>query len=94
MNPKTKLARMVAAQTLIPLHMIEGITNYLDHGIRPGSFLYSLLCFDFVRAWHKADDMNREAFGKWIEFLVVHCPEDSFGSRDAVEDWIAKGGTR
>ena len=92
MNPKSKLARMVEGTKLLPAHMIEGITNYLDNGIRPGSFLYSLLCYDFLGAWHRADDVNRDYFAAWLVFLVSHCPEESYGSREKVEAWIKRGG--
>lgn len=93
MTKPTKMDRTFAASTLLPAHMIRGINNYIDNGIRPGSFLSLVLSGDFFYAYRRADDMNRAALTEWISYLVGFCPEDSYGSPELFEAWIAKGGT-
>lgn len=79
----------------IPEHMKGGLDRYVRLGIRPGDFLQSVLCNDFAGTILRADHINKHALHEYA--LILHSgiiPADAWGSREAVERWIAKGGER
>lgn len=77
---------------LIPGHMVGGIKRYVLNGIPPGGFLTALLSNDFMGAVGKADDDNQRALISWAQFLYNHVPSGCFGSPDAFNKWIERGG--
>ena len=83
----------ITGELLIPEYMRAGVRRYLDHGVRPGRFLYCVLSNDFLTAYLAADETNQLALSDWAAFLTKWCPEESYGSREKVEAWIAKGGS-
>ena len=79
--------------SLVPVtYMAQGLQNYIELGIPPGSFLTALLCNDFMEACRKADDTNRQVLFEWGGFLYNELPIGSFGSPDAFDRWIAHRG--
>ena len=76
----------------IPQHMHEGVRAYVDHGQRPGSFLWSILCNDLVHAAAHADVQNRQCLFDWACLLYHDLPIASWGSAEQVEAWIAHKG--
>ena len=79
----------------IPEHTQVTLSYYLIQGYEPGGFVTSMLAMDMERALATADTANRQrmwAIGRWI---VENAPCGSFGSYQAVQDWIAdKDGRR
>jgi hypothetical protein len=75
--------------SLIPEHMVDGIVNYVQHGIPPGGFLHALLSNDLVSAWSRGDDENRRYIGQWVTFLINYVPSLAWGSEEKVGRWIA-----
>jgi len=71
----------------IPPHMKESIIRYLEHGIGPGMFLYSVLTNNLAGASLAADEENIKL---WREYGVVLCymPNKSIGSPEKVNEWI------
>jgi hypothetical protein len=68
-------------------HMIDGIKNWLELGIMPGSFLTALLTNDFTQAVVKADSINEKYFREWALFMLNHMPDNAWGSPDIVNNW-------
>ena len=70
----------------------EALKNYFLYAFQPGSFLTSLLCCDpWNEVISRADHWNKPVLGKYLNFLQEYAPPGSWGSRDAVESWLAKG---
>lgn len=78
----------------LPPHMINGLTNYINYGWRPGSFLTAVLCNDFCTAAIKADATNANAFRDWALVLHNALPITSWGDKETVERWSAAGGLK
>jgi len=75
----------------LPDHMHGGIYRYLEHGLPPGSFLTAVLSNDFYHACSRADEQNL-AFLSRYGMLLATLPMMCWGSSEAVEAWIEKGG--
>ena len=72
--------------------VMEGLTNYRDHKILPGSFLQACLANDFMDAACRvsAQDVHSlPAIALWIR-NELH-PSSCWGSREAINDWIKDG---
>ena len=78
--------------TSLPAHMQHGMKLYVEKGIAPGSFLTAVLCNDLMEACARADDTNLYALPTYARWLYNRVPATCFGSREAFEAWIAKGG--
>jgi len=74
--------------SILPEHMREGIQRYIEHGIRPGDFLYLILCNDFVHALGHADVINMARIVDYAKFLYLEAPRGCWGSRAIVDAWI------
>ena len=72
----------------LPEHMQDGMRLYIEHGIEPGSFLTAVLSNDLMGALSKADDINRHCLLDYGMFLYNNAPSRSFGSRQAVKEWL------
>ena len=79
---------MSPTEPYLPEHMIEGMNLYLEHGVKPGSFMTAILCNDLREAVGRADHINI----KYITNIVAHCynyiPSHSWGSPEAVQAWV------
>lgn len=75
--------------SVLPEHMREGMQRYIEHGIRPGDFLYLILCNDFVHALGHADDINTARIVDYAKFLYWELPSGCWGSEEKVKNWIA-----
>ena len=69
--------------------MVEGMRNYMEHGIPAGSFMMALLENDFCKICQYADDANRVALFQWARWLWNEAPMASYGSPAKVEKWMA-----
>lgn len=82
----------LAPLTLLPEHMREGMQSYIEHGIKPGSFLTAVLSNDLMGAIGMADDVNVGKLHAYAVYLYSYAPRGSHGSPEAVKAWVAKGG--
>lgn len=78
----------------IPLHMREGVIDYMLYGMPLGSdsFLRNVLANRLVQSIGKADDENRAAIFKWAEFLYNDMPVGSWGDDGRMQHWQGLGG--
>jgi hypothetical protein len=73
----------------IPLTLHEGLTEYFAARRPVGGFLTAVLSNDLREACVRADDVNRYALAEIVLFLHTYCPAPAWGSRAAVEAWLA-----
>lgn len=81
-------AAMHGYKTLIPAYMIDGLERYVVHRVRPGDFLYAVLCNDLMLAFVKADDNNTEMMKGWVMVLHNALYPHMYGSKDIVDAYI------
>ena len=74
----------------IPALLLEGITNYVEHRVKPGGFLSSVLQNDLVRAYGRADEESLRALPQIINYLNANVPATCWGSPEKYSDWLAK----
>ena len=93
MSRHPSMERQMQGLELIPEYMRDGMTRYIKRGIPPGSFLTAVLSNDLMGALRKADDTNINAMPAYGRFLYNYAPAGCYGSPDAVDRWVKKGGT-
>ena len=76
--------------SVLPDNLQDGMKRYIEHGIKPGSFLTACLENDFVYAVGKASDQTWEYLYDVAMFLYNELPGRGYpdcpwGSRKAVE---------
>lgn len=76
----------------IPDYMHEGLTNYIERGIRPGDFLFSVVTNDLRNAARHADDVNKHLLFDYVSFFYSFAPTGCWGNFDRVMNWIKNGG--
>jgi hypothetical protein len=77
---------------LIPRHMCEGVTAYIETGRQVGDFLTAVFENDLVRAFGKADATNTAHMRQWAEFMYNYVLLECRGSPAKVKAWQERGG--
>lgn len=72
----------------IPPHMHDGLRRYVEDHIKPGGFLYALLCGDIEYAMAKADSINTGYISTYALFFIKHLDPESFGTQARVDLWL------
>lgn len=81
--------------SLIPFdYMEEGMRQWIEHGIRPGSFLMAVLENDLMRAVSNADASNRLALYEWCDWLYNYPPSSCWGSIEKCNAWADHRGLK
>jgi len=75
-------------------HTLCLINEYVRRGEYPGDFLLSCLENKFVAAVTQADDLNRIAIVAIAKYIYNRIPSAAWGSREKVDRWLDKGGSR
>jgi len=88
----SKMKKYNINYSTVPEYMQPGLKRYIENGIRPGDFLYAVLCNDLVAAYLNADDTNRKYLGNYAWWLIQECPIGAWGDKDTVEKWMTDGG--
>lgn len=71
----------------IPKYMRDGVVMWIAFGIRPGSFLTSVLQNDLIGAAGTADATNGPHLPNYARFLVNHAPALCYGTPAKVAAW-------
>ena len=74
----------------LPEGLRGGIERYIEHGIRPGSFLEAVLTNDLFSAFGRADLINRHRMFDICMWIYNEAPSQCWGSKEKVEAWIEK----
>ena len=70
----------------------EALKNYFLYALPPGGFITSLLsCDPWPDVIARADHWNKPILEKYLHWLQEFAPAGSWGTKDLVDDWIAKG---
>ena len=72
----------------------NAIDNYVQHGVRPGSFVEAILMNDLKGSVLRADAANRQCLPALVTFLMNAVPSDAWGSKRGVNRWIAEHATQ
>lgn len=80
--------------TRIPSLTIEGLVNYIDHGLPPGSYLTAVLESNLFEAMGRADDGNAASLQDLVRLIYNHAPAGSWGSAEAVGHWLSRSPSR
>ena len=67
---------------------------YIEEGRPTSHFLMALLSNDLMATLGRADHPNRRAIEDYCLWLRSYAPAACYGSRDAVAEWIERGGMR
>lgn len=74
----------------IPQHMLDALNRYIDHGLRPGSFLQAVISNDLHDACRRADDENIKILPAYVAYLYNERQPECWGSNKIMEEWINK----
>ena len=75
----------------IPDGMVEGLELYINHRIKPGSFMTAVLANDLIEAVGKADHRNIKNIPAYVYFFYNYAPPECFGSYEKVNAWLEGG---
>lgn len=75
--------------TRVPDHLKGGLQRYLNHRLKPGSFLEAIITNDLYRAYRTADGESFHGLREVIEYLYWDAPSKSWGSVEKFEAWLA-----
>lgn len=70
--------------------MYGSLERYLNHGIKPGSFLMAVLQNDLAGACGRADNCNIRNIPNIVGYIYNHLPGSSWGSAEKVQDYLKK----
>ena len=73
----------------IPRRMEQGIVNYINHHIMPGSFLQAIFENNLVDAVGQADPQNLYNLPAYASYLYNEVSADCWGSPEKVKKWVA-----
>ena len=78
----------------LPEGLQDSMMRYIEHGIRPGSFLEAVLTNDLFGALGKADSINRHLLFDICQWIYNEAPYSCWGSKERVDAWIAQDGLK
>jgi len=78
-------------QRAVPPAVLEALTAYRDHRIRPGSFTRAVLENDLHLAVMNADSASFEALRQIMTWVYFELPSKCWGSKAAVRKWLEGG---
>lgn len=85
-----KLTASVFDEYNVPPYMQQGLLDWMNHGVRPGSFLCAVLENDLMEAVGRADSTNAMRLKDYAQFLYNGAPAECHGSKEKVSAWAAK----
>ena len=77
---------------LIPQHMQDGLTLWVEKGVMTGHFMTAVMENDLMEAYGRADEQNQWSMRNWCVFLYSYAPRGCYGSRANVAEWRKVGG--
>lgn len=70
---------------MVPSHTLDGIDNYVKHGVPTGGFLHAVLTNDLFGALGRADLNNRIAIWDICRYIHNEIPAGLSGSEEKVK---------
>ena len=72
----------------IPKRMMDGISMYINHKIKPGGFLRAVISNNLKDAVGMADDENLANLPAYVSYFYNEAPSDCWGSEEKLNAWI------
>jgi hypothetical protein len=72
----------------IPERMAYGIKLYVEHHVKPGSFLSAVICNDLTEAVGQADDENLRNIPAYVAYFYNEAPRGCWGSPERFTEWL------
>lgn len=76
----------------VPMHTRDALMRYVNDGLEPGGFLTAVLENNLFEAIGRADMINKHHINDICLYIYNEVPSIAWGSRHAVNEWIAGGG--
>jgi hypothetical protein len=73
----------------VPEHLHEGLVNYLVFRIEPGHFLCEVLANNLRGAFERGDRAALDGLEALVSWLYNEAPSSAWGSREAIDAWLA-----
>jgi hypothetical protein len=73
---------------VIPHHMLQALTRYVEDGIEPGGFLTAVICNDLTGAIRHADHQNIRIIPAYVAWLYNEAPSLCWGSGEKMDAWM------
>jgi len=70
----------------VPDHLMSGIQLWVEHGLKPGTFLQAIFANDLFRAVQLASDESLKALKPLVNFIYQYLPGGCWGP-DALKTW-------
>ena len=71
-----------------PIHILDSINHYVEHGLRPGGFVTAVLSNDLAGAFNAADTDAEAGLRDILKYVRWEIPSLCWGSRTKVEAWL------
>lgn len=68
-------------------HMRDSVERWIEHGIRPGSFLTNLLSNNLLGTCSHADSLNQHKIFEIVCWFYNEAPSGCWGSVENVAEW-------
>jgi hypothetical protein len=71
-----------------PVHILDSISHYVEHGIEPGGFVKAVLSNDLVATFQIADAKSLRGLPDILRYIYWEIPLACWGSEAKVEAWM------
>lgn len=78
--------------SILPEPAQESMQAYIETGRPVGGFLTAVLENNLTESFARADFHNRHFMLDYANFLYNEAPSECWGDKEAVRDWITRGG--
>ena len=73
-----------------PVHILDSINRYVEHGLEPGGFVKAVLSNDLVGAFKQADTASLRGLQDILGYCRWKIPATCWGSPEKVKNWQGK----
>ena len=70
-----------------PVHILDSINRFVEHGLEPGSFVKAVLSNDLVGAFNAADTASLRGLQDILRYCRWKIPGTCWGSPEKVKNW-------
>lgn len=71
----------------VPSHLQQGLIDFIELGIKPGDFLWAVICNDLQGAVLRADGLSIFAVRGIVRWLCAHAPAACWGTEQKRNEW-------
>jgi len=76
----------------IPMHTLNSLELYVEHGVNPGSGILAVLEGDLFQAFNKLDEENLASLRDLVRLLWNDVPKAFTGDKKSVKAWMEHAG--